>query len=121
MNSRTKIVTGVVAGLIAGASVMGAAFAAPQPLGNAAPAVYRMMESALTSATAGIPVYAEMQSFMDRYRTSSGAIDVNRMHADVTSGRVTPPCLSGRSSGASSSARSGQATPGVGYGMMGSY
>ncbi len=118
MNTRTKIVAGAIAGVVAGATLMGAAFAAPQGLGAAAPAVYRMMGSAVTSAAAGIPTVADMQAFMSRYRTSSGAIDMNRMHADVTGGKVTPPCVSGsrRSAGASSS---GQAAPGAGYGMMG--
>ena len=119
MNSRTKIAAGVVAGLVAGASLMGAAFAAPQATTGAVPAIYRMMGSAVTSATAGIPTVAEMRSFMNGYRTPSGAIDMNRMHADVTSGKIAPPCVNGAKRGTGSSSQSGQSAPGAGYGMMG--
>lgn len=115
MNNRTKIVAGVVAGLVAGASLVGAAFATPQVSNGAVPAVYRMMGTASASTTAGIPTVAEMQSFMNRYRTSSGAIDMNRMHADVTSGKVTPPCAN---RGTQPSTGTGTGTAG-GSGMMG--
>lgn len=120
MNSKAKIVVGVVAGLIAGATVMGAAFAAPRVLSGPAASGYRMMGSVAGSGTVGIPTFAEMRSFMDRYRTSSGAIDVGRMHSDVATGKVTPPCLA-RSTGATGtrSGRPGQAGQGPGYSMMG--
>ena len=119
MNSRIKIAAAVTAGLIAAATVMGAALAAPQTLTNRPLAGYRMMGSTVTSATPGIPTIAEMQSFMNRYRTSSGAIDMNRMHSDVTSGKVTPPCLDGANGASGTSAGpSSQTAPRGGYGMM---
>jgi hypothetical protein len=120
MNARTKLVAAVAAGLVAGATLMGAAYAAPKALTNPAVTGYRMMGSALTSVTAGIPTWTEMQSFMNRYRAPSGAIDMNRMHSDVTTGKVTPPCLGGRSGTSGSSATpSALAAPRTGYGMMG--
>ncbi len=119
MNTKAKIAAGVVTGLIAGASVMGAAFAAPKALVNAAPAVYRTAGPAVGTAAGEAPTIAAMRSFMDAYRTPSGSIDMNRMHADVTSGKVTPPCANRTSSGrGTSSAPSGQSTQRGGYGMM---
>lgn len=117
MSSRIKIAGAVAAGLIAGATVMGAALAAPRTLSNQPFVGYRMMGSTVTSATPGIPTIAEMRSFMNRYRTPSGAIDMNRMHSDVTSGKVTPPCLN-RTSG-TSTAPGAQTAPRGGFGMMG--
>lgn len=67
-----------------------------------------IMRSYVATGSASRPSFAEMNSFMDRYRTPDGRVDVGRMHDDVTSGRVTSPCLEG--TGAS----------GHGYGMMGS-
>lgn len=118
MNARTRIAAAVTAGLIAGATLMGAALAAPRALTGTPFAGYRMMGSAATSA-AGTPSAADMQSFMNRYRTSSGAIDMNRMHTDVTSGKVTPPCLNGANGASGTSAGpSSQTAPRGGYGMM---
>lgn len=120
MNIRAKIAVGTAAGLVAGASVMGAAFAAPRALLGPATPGYRMMGSATTSGTVGIPTVAEMQTFMQKYRTSSGAVDVNRMHADVASGKVTPPCVDGSTRGAGrSSADPVGPRQGAGFGMMG--
>jgi len=120
MRSRTKLAAAVTAGLIAGATVMGAALAAPPALTNQPFAGYRMMGSTVTSATPGIPTIAEMRSFINRYRSSSGAIDMNRMHSDVTSGRVTPPCLNRANGDSGTSAAPGaQTAPRAGYGMMG--
>jgi hypothetical protein len=137
MNTKIKIAGGILAGLVAGATLMGTAIAAPRA--TVAPALggYRMMTSYDASGTFDVPTIAEMNSFMDRYRTTSGSIDVNRMHADVTSGKVKPPCVNG-TSGARGSSRSQSlpATPsrgssmmtgvstgagsGIGFGMMGS-
>ena len=120
MNSRTKIAAAVTAGLIAGATVMGAALAAPRTLANQPSTRYRMVGSTVTSPTPGIPTVADMQSFMNRYRTSSGAIDMNRMHSDVASGKVTPPCLNGADGASGTSTTPGvQTAPRRGYGMMG--
>lgn len=136
MNTKIKIATGMIAGLVAGATLMGAVIAAPQTREITGLNGYGMMRSFVTSGTFDLPTIAEMNSFMNRYRTSSGSIDVNRMHADVTSGKVTAPCLNGSSGakGASTGqagrtpARRGPAMMGgstsnggpVGYGMMGS-
>ena len=54
---------------------------------------------------------------MQQYRTPNGGIDVARMHSDVTSGKVTPPCVNGRSNATGTAGR-GSGTSG-GYGMMG--
>lgn len=112
MNARAKIAAGIVAGLIAGTALMGAAFAAPATPTNARSGGYGMMSGAAPGGS-GHPSVARMQSFMDGYRSSDGSIDMNRMHADVTSGRVTPPC--GRGTVNSDS----PAGAGTGYGMMG--
>jgi hypothetical protein len=114
MNIKAKIAAGVVAGLIAGTALMGAAFAAPRARDGSPFNGFRMMGSITASGTVGSPTIGQMRSFMNRYRTASGGIDMNRMHNDVVSGRVTPPCLSGqqRTNGAS-------AGTGTGYGMMG--
>jgi hypothetical protein len=113
MNTRAKIAAGVAAGLIAGAALMGAAFAAPRALNAPIFNGYGMMGSLGTSSTAAGPTIGQMQTFMDQYRTPSGGIDMNRMRSDIASGKVTPPCLTGRTQGADSPGT------GAGYGMMG--
>lgn len=112
MNAKTKLAAGVIAGLIAGAALMGAAIAVPASLNGAASRGFGMMGRA-AAGNVGRPTIAEMQSFMGSYRTPSGGIDMNRMHADVTSGKVTPPCLDESGATDRSTGR------GSGYGMMG--
>jgi hypothetical protein len=136
MNTKIKIVAGVIVGLIAGVMLVGTAVAAPRMMATPAFNGYRMMNTASTSGTFDRPTIAEMNAFMDRYRTSNGSIDVNRMRADVISGRVTPPCLDGAQSTKQSTKRQGEQTSlrrgpvmmrtlssnsgSTGYGMMGS-
>lgn len=97
MNSKIKIAVAMATGLVAGATLIGAAFAAPQMMtGPAANGYgYGMMRSYGGSAT-GTPSIADMNAFMDRYRVPDGSIDFDRMHADVASGAVTMP-YTGRS------------------------
>ena len=110
MNTTMKIAAGTVAGLIAGTMLMGAAFASPQRSSISPFGGYNMMNSIDGTGTFQRPGIAEMRTFMDSYRTTTGAIDMNRMHSDVVSGKVTPPHMSRRNpTGAS----------GRGYGMMG--
>lgn len=136
MNTKIKVVAGVIAGLIAGVILVGTAVAAPRMMATPAFNGYGMMSAARTTGTFDRPTIAEMNSFMDRYRTANGSIDVNRMHADVTSGKVTPPCLDGapgakqntKTQGGQTSLRTGPAmmrglssnSGSTGYGMMGS-
>lgn len=107
MHARVKLALAVAGGALIGASVLGTAFAATS--GTTQP-FYGGMMGGITRTASGATstVYAQMQQFMQQYRTPSGGIDVARMHADVTSGRVTPPCLT-RGAGAAAGA----------YGMMG--
>jgi hypothetical protein len=91
MNTKIKIAAGMFAGLITGTMLVGTAVAAPRMMTTPAFTGYGMMRSFDTSGTFGTSVLAEMNSFMDQYRTADGSIDANRMHADVTSGKVTPP------------------------------
>jgi len=129
MNTKTKIATGTIAGLIAGTTLVGAAFAAPRAMMAPLTGGYGMMRSL---GNAGTTAVADMNSFMDRYRAADGAIDFNRMHADVASGTVTMP-HTGTGSRRGTASRSGSgstsATPGsnmmggpygTGYNMMGS-
>lgn len=137
MNTKIKIAGGIVAGLVAGATLMGTAIAAPRATVTPAFGGYRMMTSYDASGTFGVPTIAEMNSFMNRYRTANGSIDANRMRADVTSGKVKPPCVNGTGgTRGTSRSQSSPATPsrgpammtgtsasagsGIGYGMMGS-
>jgi hypothetical protein len=110
MNTTMKIAAGAVAGMIAGTMLMGAAFASPRVPSGSPFTGYGMMASVTATSALQNPSVAEMQAFMDSYRTTTGAIDMSRMHRDVVSGKVTPPHMSrGNSTGAS----------GRGYGMMG--
>lgn len=95
MRTKTKIAVGVLAGLVAGVTLLGTAFAAPRMLANAGFSPYSMMRSFETSGTFRYPSLSSMLSFMDGYRKSDGSIDLGRMHADVTSGKVKPPCITG--------------------------
>lgn len=112
MKTNVKIAAGAVAGLIAGTMLMGSAFAAPRTTLTPPAGRYGMMGSVDASGTFQFPGFAQMQQFMNRYRTSSGVIDMNRMHDDVVSGRVVPPHMN-RSGGPA-------AVPGApsGRGMM---
>jgi hypothetical protein len=119
MNTKLKIAGGILAGLVAGATLVGTAFAAPRIMASPAFDTYGMMRSYDTSGTFDVPSIAEMNSFMNRYRTSAGAIDINRMHSDVTSGKVTPPCLDGAARTKSApGSRAGRTSPLLGSGMM---
>jgi hypothetical protein len=136
MNTKIKIAAGMFAGLIAGTMLVGTAVAAPRMMTTPAFTGYGMMRSFDTSGTFGTSVLDEMNSFMDQYRTANGSVDVNRMHTDVVSGKVTPPHMQGmsRTGGASkfqggrTSYRRGPAimqgyapsSSSTGYGMMGS-
>ncbi len=133
MNTKIKIAAGMFAGIIAGTMLVGTAVAAPRMMTAPGYSGYGMMRPFDTSGTS---VLAEMDSFMDQYRTSNGSIDVNRMHSDVTSGKVTPPHMRGASGSANASnAQSGRTSyrrgpammqglssdgGSVGYSMMGS-
>lgn len=124
MNTKLKIAAGVVAGLVAGTTLMGAAFAAPRLTAVPATYGYTMMRSFDTSGAFAAPTYQKMLEFMNQYRTASGGFDVARMHADVTGGKVTPPCVTrgtatGSQGSASTSTSSQTARPQIGYRMMG--
>ncbi len=98
MNTMIKIATGMFAGLIAGTMLVGTAVAAPRTVSAAGFSGNGMMRSLGASGTFDSSTVAEMNSFMDQYRQADGSIDVNRMHSDVASGKVTPPCAGGTSS-----------------------
>jgi hypothetical protein len=114
MNTNAKITIGVIAGLVAGTTLVGTAFAAPVALGRMTGAP--MMGAYRTAVADGSGVFADMQRFMNKYRTQDGRIDMNRMHADVTSGAVTPPHMSARTGTGTASQAPGSNR---GYGMMG--
>jgi hypothetical protein len=130
MNTKIKILAGMLAGIVAGALLVGTAVAAPRMMTRPAFDSYGMMRSFDASG----PTLAEMNSFMDQYRTAAGSIDVARMHADVTSGKITSPHMWGtpgsapKSNGGRASYRRGSSmmrgyTPNgssTGYNMMGS-
>ena len=119
MNTRIKIAAGMFAGLIAGTMLVGTAVAAPRMMATPAFNGYGMMRSLDTSGTFDVPTIAEMNSFMNQYRTANGSIDVNRMHADVTSGKVTPPHMQGASgTGNASKAQGGRTSYRRGLAMM---
>ena len=116
MNTKGKIAIGIAAGLVAGATLVGTAFAAPLVLGSAVGAP--MMGVYRTAVSTGVPTVADMRRFMDTYRTPDGRIDVNRMHSDVAAGKVTPPCVTS-TTGAGTSVPAPGTRRGTGYGMMG--
>lgn len=135
MNTKIKIAAGMVAGLVAGTMLVGTAVAAPRMMGTSTYNGYGMMRTIGAAGTLDVPTIAEMNSFMDQYRTANGSIDVNRMHADVASGKVTPPHMQGASGAGNASKAQGGRTPyrrgpammqglwsngsSTGYGMMG--
>lgn len=135
MNTKIKIAAGMFAGLIAGTMLVGTAVAAPRMMTTPAFSGYGMMRSFDAEGTFDAPAIAEMNAFMGQYRTANGSIDVNRMHSDVVSGKVTPPHMQGasrtggasKSQGGRTSYRRGPAmmqgyapSSSTGYGMMGS-
>jgi len=137
VNTKIKIAAAMATGLLAGATLVGAAFASPGTATSPTAHGYGMMRSYGSSVTTGTPGIADMNSFMDRYRSSNGSIDFNRMHADVASGAVAMPHVGGAGAarhmsrslpGSGSAPRgsgmmSGTGTTGgsgAGYGMMGS-
>ena len=115
---KLKIAAGMLAGIVAGTMLVGTAVAAPQTAPTRGFNAYGMMRSFDTSATFDGTTFAQMNSFMSRYLTNGG-IDFNRMHADVTSGKVKPPCI-GSTVGRKNAPVSprGSASPQRGYGMM---
>ncbi len=121
MNTKIKIAAGMFAGLIAGTMLVGTAVAAPRmttPGFNG----YGMMSSFDAEGTFDAPTITEMNSFMDQYRTSNGSIDVNRMHADVVSGKVTPSHMQGEwGTGSGSKSQDGRISYGRGPAMMQGY
>ena len=129
MNTKIKIAA-MATGLLAGATLVGAAFASPGTATNPTAYGYGMMRSYGSSVTTGTPSIADMNSFMDRYRSSNGSIDFSRMHADVASGAVAMPHVGGAGaarhmsrnlSGSGMMSGSGSTSgSGAGYGMMGS-
>ena len=131
------MIAGVIAGVIAGSTLVGTAFAAPRVLTAAANNGYGMMRSLETSTTFVRPTLEQMTAFMNAYRNADGSIDVTRMHNDVATGQVTPPHMSrtpraggtvqrptgpasSRGYGMMGSPRTGSGVPSAGYGMMGS-
>jgi hypothetical protein len=122
MNTKIKIAAGMFAGLIAGVMLVGTAVAAPRMMATPTFYGYGMMRTTGSSSVYGRPTVAEMNAFMSRYVTADGSIDVNRMHADVTSGNVAPPCFDS-ASGANGgpSARSGRTPSRRGPAMMQGY
>lgn len=97
MNTNIKIAMGMFAGLIAGTMLVGTAVAAPRMMNTSGFGGYGMMRSFGASGTFEPRAVADMNSFMDQYLTADGSIDINRMHSDVTSGKVTPPHMQGAS------------------------
>lgn len=92
MNTRIKIAAGMLAGLVAGVMLVGTAVAAPMMAGRALNA-YDATRPTYAAAAFDTPSIAEMNAFMDAYRTPAGSLDVSRMRADDASGQATPPCL----------------------------
>ena len=115
---KLKIAAGMLAAIVAGTMLVGTAVAAPRTQQTPGFNRYGMMRSFDTSTTFDGTTFAQMNSFMSRYLTNGG-LDFNRMHADVTSGKVKPPCF-GRTAGAKNApaGRRGYASPQRGYGMM---
>lgn len=131
MNTKIKIAAAMAVGLVAGATLIGAAFAAPRMMAGRAAYGYGMMSGYSGSAVAGTPSIADMNAFMDGYRNADGSIDVGRMHADVASGAVRMPHALGAQRDRSDAPQRGRgmmSAPGAdggsgygyGYGMMGS-
>lgn len=119
MNTKFKIVAGTLAGLIAGVMLVGTAVAAPRMMTGRALNGYGVTRSPEALRAFDAPTIAEMNAFMDAYRTPAGSIDVGRMRADVTSGKATPPCLRGTSDAKASAPRAGQETARPSTRMMG--
>ncbi len=113
MDSRVGIAAGIVAGFVAGALLVGTAFGLARAVTTGAPGGFAMMPSYVASSVSDRRTAADMYSFMDGYRTERGGIDIDRMHEDIASGRVTPPCLDG---GPNDGVRG--VTPRDGWGMM---
>lgn len=107
MNTKLKVAAGVVAGLVAGTTLMGAAFAAPRLASAPAAYGYSVLRSFETSGAFGTPTYQKMFDFMNQYRSMPVGFDVARLHAGVTTGTLAPPRVS-RSTGA---ARASAPTP----------
>lgn len=129
MNTKMKIAAGTIAGLIAGTTLVGAAFATPRAMMAPFAGGYGMMRSIASVSTTAV---ADMNSFMNQYRSVDGTIDFNRMHSDVASGSVTMPHVGATTrSGRTPRGRSGSTSVthgsnmmsgayGTGYNMMGS-
>ena len=120
MNTRMKIAVGVLAGLVAGVMLVGTAFAVSRMMVAAYTGGYQMMQGYDGRGTNARVSIADMNRFMDRYRISDGSVDYNRMYADVTSGEVTPPCVTGSADARSPRTMMGRYGSDTGYWMMGS-
>jgi len=114
MNLKTKIAAGTIAGLLAGATLVGAAFAAPRSATAPVTRGYGMMRALGTAETT---VVADMNAFMNRFRASNGTIDFNRMHSAVVNGTVTMPRVgtAGRGANMMSGYRTGTTMMGSTY------
>jgi hypothetical protein len=86
MNTKMKIATGVAAGLIAGATLMGTAFAATRDAADAPYGRWMLPSPADTSSVEASGTYRSMLDFMARYRAADGSYDMFRMMGDVASG-----------------------------------
>jgi hypothetical protein len=93
MNTKIKIAAGVLAGLIAGVTLVGTAVAAPRMMTAREANGYGMMQATGTSGTYDRATTAEMDAFMSRYVAANGTIDMNRMRAEAASGRFNPPTI----------------------------
>lgn len=120
MNTKIKIALAMLVGLLAGAMLVGTAFAVPRMMSLTTDGAYRMMRGFDARDTLARPSAADMNRFMDSYRTSDGSVDYSRMYADVNSGEVTPPCVTGRASARGARTMMGGYDDRAGYGMMGS-
>jgi hypothetical protein len=122
MNTKIKIAAGMFAGLIAGVMLVGTAVAAPRMMATPTFYGYGMMRTTGSSSVYGRPTVAEMNAFMSSYVTTDGSIDMNRMRADVTSDKITPPCLDSASEASKgTSARSERTSYRRGPAMMQGY
>ncbi len=124
MNFGSKLAISVIGGLLVATTLVGTVIALPHMLGRTSIEPGRVSSSQAFSRAADRPSTEEMQSFMDQYRTADGRIDVDRVHANVVTGNVTPLCLDGTTQSGTTRPgamrRGGSSTSGsFGPGMMG--
>jgi hypothetical protein len=104
MNTKLKFAIAMLGGIVAGVMLVGTAVAVPTMMAGPAFGGVNMMRSSDTSRTFDVPTITAMNAFMGQYRAADGSFAYARMRADVTGGRVTPPCL-GRTARAKSTAK----------------